>query len=187
MCQPPQLQPVVAITNFFVIREPFLTPKSKRVFVKRFNQIMKGLSVIITAFILVFGTVASRGADLARISDETGVPVATLQAERASTGLGWGELEKAHLLANSSGKSFDEIVALRKGGQGWGNIARDNGLNLGKVVSDARQSSKATMHAQDSDFISGSNGKQGIDRMGGKGMDMGSKGMGSKNHGGHGR
>ena len=58
------------------------------------------------------------------------------------------------MLANSSGKSFDEIVALRKGGQGWGNIARDNGLNLGKVVSDARQSSKATMHAQESDFVS---------------------------------
>ena len=142
---------------------------------------MKALSIITGAFILVFGTVASRGADLARISAETGVPIATLQAQRASTGLGWGELEKAHLLANSSGKSFDEIVALRKSGQGWGNIAHDNGLNLGKVVSDARQSSK------ESDFISGSHGMKGMDRMGGKGMDMGSKSMGSKGHGGHGR
>jgi hypothetical protein len=151
---------------------------------------MKALSIITGAFILVFGTVASRGADLARISDETGVPIATLQAQRASTGLGWGELEKAHLLANSSGKSFDEIVALHKGGEGWGQIAHDNGLNLGKVVSDARQSSKATMRAQQSDFISGSNGVQGIDRMEGKGIDskgMGSKGMSSKGHGGHGR
>ena len=153
---------------------------------------MKALSIITVVFILVFGTVASRGADLARVSVETGVPIATLQAERASTGLGWGELEKAHLLANSSGKSFDEIVALRKSGQGWGNIARDNGLNLGKVVSDARQSSKATMHAQESDFISRSNGTQGMDRTGGKGMDskgmdMNRKSMGSKDHGGHGR
>jgi hypothetical protein len=100
------------------------------------------------------------GHDLAKISDETGVSVATLQAERTSTGLGWGELEKAHLLANSSGKSFDEIVALHKGGEGWGQIAHDNGLNFGKVVSNARQSSK------ESDFISGSNGKQGMDGMG---------------------
>ena len=145
-------------------------------------------------FILVFGTVASRGADLARISVETGVPVATLQAERASTGLGWGELEKAHLLANSTGKSFDEIVALRKGGQGWGNIAHDNGLKLGEIVNDARHSSKATMRAQGSDFISGSNGVQGMDRIDGKGMDMksktmdmSSKEMGSKGRGGHGR
>jgi hypothetical protein len=107
---------------------------------------MKTLSVITAAFILLFGTVASRGANLDRISAETGVPVATLQAERASTGLGWGGLEKAHLLANASGRSFDDIVALHKSGQGWGKIAHDNGLNLGKVVSTARQSSHATSH-----------------------------------------
>jgi hypothetical protein len=109
---------------------------------------MKTLSVITAAFILVFGTVASRGANLNRISTETGVPVATLQAERASTGLGWGGLEKAHLLANASGRSFDDIVALHKSGEGWGKIAHDNGLNLGKVVSNARRSGKAVSHAQ---------------------------------------
>ena len=64
---------------------------------------MKTLGVIIAAFILVFGTVESRAANVDRISVATGVPVATLQAERASTGLGWGSLEKAHLLANASG------------------------------------------------------------------------------------
>ena len=109
---------------------------------------MKGLSVIIAAFILVFGTVASRAANLDRISAETGIPVATLQAERASTGLGWGGLEKAHLLANASGQSFDSIVALHQSGEGWGKIAHDNGLNLGHIVSNARRSSKATTHAQ---------------------------------------
>jgi hypothetical protein len=116
---------------------------------------MKGLSVIIAAFILVFGTVASRGANLDRISAETGVPVATLQAERASTGLGWGGLEKAHLLANASGQSFDSIVAAHQAGEGWGKIAHDNGLKLGKVVSSARRSSKATMHAQNTKTIHG--------------------------------
>ena len=109
---------------------------------------MKTLSVITAAFILVFGTVASRGANLNRISTETGVPVATLQAERASTGLGWGGLEKAHLLANASGRSFDDIVALHKSGEGWGKIAHDNGLNLGKIVSNARHSGKAVSHTQ---------------------------------------
>src|SRR6266550_337940 len=57
---------------------------------------MKGLSIIIAAFILVFGAFASRGANLDGISAQTGIPVATLQGERASTGLGWGELENAH-------------------------------------------------------------------------------------------
>ena len=100
---------------------------------------MRTLSLITAAFILLFGTVASRGANLDKISAETGVPVATLQAERASTGLGWGGLEKAHLLANASGQSFDTIVGKFHGHEGWGQIAHDYGLNLGKVVSSARR------------------------------------------------
>ena len=98
-----------------------------------------------------------------------------------------GRIREGTLLANSSGKSFDQIVGLRKGGQGWGNIARDNGLNLGKVVSDARQSSKATMHAQESDFISGSHDTHGMEGKGVGSMGMGDKGISSKGHGGHGR
>jgi hypothetical protein len=138
---------------------------------------MKLLSIITAVFILVFGTVASRGADLARISDETGVPIATLQAERASTGLGWGELEKAHLLANASGRSFDEIVALHKGGEGWGQIAHDNGLNLGKVVSNARH--------EGSGFIKGSPDMHGMNGIGHSMGGMG-HGMGKMGHSGHG-
>ncbi len=118
---------------------------------------MKGISVIIAAFIGVFGTVASRGANLDRISAETGVPVATLQAERASTGLGWGGLEKAHLLANESGQSFDTVVGKFHGGEGWGKIAHGYGLNLGKVVSGARRSSQATLHAKNTQTMHGKN------------------------------
>ena len=81
---------------------------------------MKGISVITAVFILLFGTVTSRAANLERMSAETGVPIETLQAERASTGLGWGGLEKAHLLANASGQSFDTIVGQFRGGEGWG-------------------------------------------------------------------
>jgi len=107
---------------------------------------MKTLSLIMAMSFLVFGAALSRGADLTRISNETGVPVATLQAERTSTGLGWGGLEKAHLLANASGQSFDTITGKFQGGEGWGKIAHDYGLNLGKVVSGARRSSHATSH-----------------------------------------
>jgi len=123
---------------------------------------MKKLTVTTAAFILLFGTVASRGANLDRISAATGVPVQTLQAERASTGLGWGGLEKAHLLANASGRSFDDIVAQHKSGEGWGKIAHDNGLNLGKVVSNAHRSSVAASHAQNTQTVHGkSNGVHG--------------------------
>jgi hypothetical protein len=116
---------------------------------------MKGLGLIIAGFILAFAAVASRGANVDRISTETGVPVATLQAERASTGLGWGGLEKAHLLANASGQSFDTIVGKFQGHEGWGRVAHDYGLNLGKVVSSAHRSSQATMHAQNMSTVHG--------------------------------
>jgi hypothetical protein len=116
---------------------------------------MKGLSLIIVGFIVVFGTVASHGANVERISAETGVPVATLQTERASTGLGWGGLEKAHLLAHASGQSFDTIIGKFQGHEGWGQIAHDYGLNLGKVVSSAHRSSQATMHAQNMSTMHG--------------------------------
>jgi hypothetical protein len=116
---------------------------------------MKKLTVTTAAFILLFGAVISRGANLDRISTETGVPIDTLQAERASTGLGWGGIEKAHLLANATGQSFDNVVALHQSGQGWGKIAHDNGLNLGRLVSNANRSSQAASHAKNTQTIHG--------------------------------
>jgi len=121
---------------------------------------MKMLSLITAAFFLVFGAVASNGAVVTRISNETGVPVATLQSERASTGLGWGELENAHLLANAlaangSNLTFNDLVAMHQAGEGWGKIAHDNGLNLGRIVSDAHRSSQAALHAQNTQTVHG--------------------------------
>ena len=78
---------------------------------------------------------------LTRISSETGVSVGTLQAQKSATGLGYGGLENANLLAKASGQNFDDIVAKFKAGKGWGKIVHDMGLNLGKIVSDAHQSS----------------------------------------------
>src|SRR6266700_5628062 len=149
---------------------------------------MKGISVFIAAFILMFGTVASRGANLDKISAETGVPIATLQAERASTGLGWGSLENAHLVANATGQSFNDIVALHQGGQGWGKIAHDNGLNLGKVVSSARRSSHATSHgmnghAKTTHGMSGGHGKSATASGRGHGGSMRSFSGGGTVHG----
>jgi phosphoribosylcarboxyaminoimidazole (NCAIR) mutase len=106
------------------------------------------------AFFLLFGVAVSRAAVtgqtrvLTRISNETGVPVSTLQTQKSATGLGNGELETANLLANASGKSFDDIVAMHKAGEGWGEIAHDNGLNLGKTVSSAHRSDRAALHAR---------------------------------------
>jgi hypothetical protein len=119
---------------------------------------MKTLNIIMGASVLLFGAVASRADNLDRISVATGVPVATLQAERVSTGLGWGSLEDAHLLANATGQSFDNVVALHQSGQGWGKIARDNGLKLGTLVSNAHRSSNATMKTKNTRTTHGKSG-----------------------------
>lgn len=119
---------------------------------------MKTLSVITAALFLAFGVATSRAQNPERISTATGVPIETLRAERASTGLGWGSLEKAHLLSNATGQSFDNVVALHQSGQGWGKIARNNGLNLGTLVSNAHRSSNATMHAKNTRTTHGKSG-----------------------------
>jgi hypothetical protein len=112
---------------------------------------MKTLNLITAGFFLV-GVAVSHAAVttgsthvLTRISNETGVPVDTLQTEKATTGLDNGGLEKANLLAKASGQSFDTIVGKFKAGEGWGEIAHDDGLNLGKLVSAAHRSSHATL------------------------------------------
>ena len=119
---------------------------------------MKTLGLITATFVLLLGTVTSRAANLDRISAATGVSAATLQAERASTGLGWGGIEKAHLLSNATGQSFNDIVALHHSGQGWGKIAHDNGLNLGRLVSNANRSSQAASHARNTQTVHGKSG-----------------------------
>src|SRR5437868_8973161 len=115
---------------------------------------MKTLSLITAAFFLVLGVAVSHAAAttggthvLTRISNETGVPVDTLQTQKSTTGLGYGSLEHANLLANASGQSFDTIVGKFKAGEGWGQIAHDYNLNLGKLVSAAHRSNHATVHA----------------------------------------
>jgi|SRR5215471_591691 len=159
---------------------------------------MKRFHIIIAAFVLIFGIIGSPAASVNRISASTGVPVATLRAERASTGLGWGSLEKAHLLANASGQSFNNVVAQHRSGQGWGTIAHNNGVNLGRLVSNANRSSNATMHAKNTQTMHGKSGStrgaghrssnfshsHGMDSMG---HMSGSHRMSMGHGGGHGR
>jgi hypothetical protein len=99
---------------------------------------------------------------LTRISSETGVSVNTLQAQKSATGLGYGDLEAANLLAKASGQSFNNILAKFKGGEGWGKIAHDMGLNLGKIVSDAHRSSLKSSGKQLAQEKSENSGKRSL-------------------------
>jgi hypothetical protein len=182
---------------------------------------MKTSISVITAFCLVFWVVDTRANDaknlertaakinehtktqeqqtevLTKISDETGVPVATLKAERSRTGLGYGDLFIANSLASATGKTFDEIAALKAGGQGWGKIAKSYQVKLGPIVSQARETDEAVnppetksrkKKGDDSDFFNDNEKAAGTGRDSdhGQGSDAdksNSGGNGNANHG----
>jgi hypothetical protein len=126
---------------------------------------MKTFNLVLAALLLI-GVAAARGDDvvileragndfdtwgsspggrenvLAAISRETGVPITDLEAQQDRTRLGYGGLFIANSLASSTGKTFDEIAALKASGHGWGWIAKQNNVKLGPIVSSARHANK---------------------------------------------
>ena len=58
-----------------------------------------------------------------------------IEEQRTRTGLGYGGLMIANALARETGRSFDDIVAMKQSGMGWGRIAQENGVKLGPIVS----------------------------------------------------
>ena len=88
------------------------------------------------------------------ISKDTGVPVKTLTEQREKTKLGFGGLFIANALAKETGKTFDQIVALHKDGKGWGQIANENNVKLGAIVSQAKRAEKAAEHAKNTGKVS---------------------------------
>lgn len=68
------------------------------------------------------------------ISRETNVPMFVLEEQRTRSHFGYGGLAVANILALATGKTFDEIVALKSSGSGWGRIAQDNNVELGSIV-----------------------------------------------------
>lgn len=130
-----------------------------------------------------------------RLSRDLGIPAATLEAQRQQTKLGWGELLIANRLAQTPGMTFDKVVSEFRSGKGWGQIAGEQNVNLGKLVSEVRESRQAVekdarqagrgRRAADSETDSGDRGP-GSERMGperpGMGGGMG-PGMGGRGRG----
>lgn len=60
----------------------------------------------------------------------TNVAASTLEQEKSRTGLSYGDVYVAHSLALACHKSFNDIVALKAGGQSWAKIAQTNKVSL---------------------------------------------------------
>jgi hypothetical protein len=79
---------------------------------------------------------------LKSISASTHTPVATLEKEKAKSGLSYGDLYIAHAIAGAAGKSFDQVTALKTKGKSWDKIANENNVSL-----DGKKKNKATTNA----------------------------------------
>ena len=88
---------------------------------------------------------------LKSISAATHVPVATLEKEKAASGLSCGDLYAAHAIAAPAGKTFDQIAKQKKSGKTWEQVAADNNVNLGgqKVTKTNKPKARGTPVPQD--------------------------------------
>ena len=79
-----------------------------------------------------------------RLGGEFGMSADAVLAEKQTLGASWGELMIAHTLkANATTDlTVEQLVQMRKDGNGWGQIAAGMGFKLGEVVSAARAESR---------------------------------------------
>jgi hypothetical protein len=87
---------------------------------------------------------SSRGKEIffESLSKQLNIPIETLKDQEANTNLSPGQLFIANSLAAASGKTFNQMVQEFKSGKGWGEIAKKDNVNLGKVVSDLKRANK---------------------------------------------
>ena len=67
---------------------------------------------------------------LSIITINTDVAASTLEQEKERTGLSFGDVYVAHSLALATRKKFSAIVALKKSGQSWAQIAKSHNVIL---------------------------------------------------------
>lgn len=121
-------------------------------------------SVLLVALVVVLAvgpvgeaeppTLAERAAAIERVSTERDgarvvighlsrklrTPVDELQTQRERTGLGWGELLIANLIAKTTNVTFDQIVGEFRSGKSWEGIARDHRVNVDRLADDVDRS-----------------------------------------------
>ena len=102
------------------------------------------------------------------LAREFDVPVVVLEEQRTRTSLGYGGLMIANALARDTGRSFDEIVAMKQSGMGWGRIAQEHNVRLDPIVSrfDRVDSSFRTYHSKRDEmkaekFVNGHDARDG--------------------------
>ena len=79
---------------------------------------------------------------------QSGAKVETVKKQQATTGLSFGELLVANSLATGSGKSFNEILALKAKTKRWGEVAKQVGINIDSITARLRTASESIKFAE---------------------------------------
>jgi hypothetical protein len=77
------------------------------------------------------------------ISRKLALSVEVLRAQRARTGLDWGDLLIANLLCKTKEPTVDHVAAELKGGARWADIARHHNVDPDQLRTDVLQSQQA--------------------------------------------
>jgi hypothetical protein len=96
-----------------------------------------------------------------------------LRAQRAQTGLGWGELLIANRLALETHTSVETLVAETRGGATWEDLARQHGADLDRLAGDVRTSEEAVEQRSEDKYPHASTTPTGRGRGGGGGGGRG--------------
>ncbi len=112
--------------------------------------------------------VSPQGAEkvIASLSEKFKVPQSTIQDLRAQK-LGFGEISILLALSEATGKPASQLLQQFKSGEGWGKIAMNEGVKLGRVISAVERANPE---------IGGAKSKG----MGQEGVNKGSEGMTEK-------
>ena len=79
---------------------------------------------------------------------QTGVPAETLKWQQQKTGLTYGELLVANSLASGSGKSFNDIIAMKNKGQSWSQISQSLRINIDSITTRLKTAEESIKYAQ---------------------------------------
>jgi hypothetical protein len=82
------------------------------------------------------------------VSWQTKVPAEVLKKQRASSGLTYGQLLVANSLAAGSGKSFNQILALRGKTRDWTQLAQNLHVNVNSIVARVKAADESVTYAE---------------------------------------
>lgn len=82
------------------------------------------------------------------VSWQTKVPAEVLKKQRAKSGLSYGQLLVANSLASGSGKTFEQVLALRAKTQDWNQLAANLHVGVNSIMARLKAADESVTYAE---------------------------------------